>query len=257
MEPDIVPDKIENKINYKIIILIISSTAIFQSLLYFVPNRDETNSIISVVSFINPLAASIASFIISKRYSGSLTFGKSYFALGIGYLSTTIGEILYSVYDLVLGIDPYPSIADVFFFSLYPFTIIHLLINTRFFKPKISVKEILWMTLIPVIIVSIYITSSLSNSKPDFNFYYGVIFTTGASTVLPFAILGAKVFKGGTIGTPWLVLVFAIVALTIGDVWYYHLEINHAFNLLHPVNIFWYAGYWILVYALYKHRKGI
>ncbi|MFY9300462.1 MAG: histidine kinase [Candidatus Nitrosotenuis sp.] len=258
MEPDVVPDRLEDKINYKIILLIIFVTVSFQGSLFFLQSDEDRNQIIYAVSIINPAFASVSCFIVVREYGSSKTFGRAYLSLGCGFLSIAIAEAVYFIYEEILQLDPYPSIADVFFFALYPFILGHLIISIRFFKPKMSAKEFFWMPIIPIMIISAYITLSFDQmQEASFDFYYGIIFTSLPAIVLPFAILGAKTFKGGMIGTAWLILVFAIIALTIGDVWYYYLEIFGEYDLLHPVNIFWYAGYWIIVYALYKHKKSI
>jgi len=35
------------------------------------------------------------------------------------------------------------------------------------------------------------------------------------------------------------------------------IEIVEGYDLTHPVNTLWYAGYWIVAYALLKHKKII
>ncbi|MEW6043065.1 MAG: histidine kinase [Thermoproteota archaeon] len=258
MRPDTVPDKLESNINYKIIFAIIAAAVFLQISLYFLENEEQRNEIVYSISITSPLATSLTGFIIAKRYGSSKTFSKSYFALGCGYLCTTIGEILYFVYEEILRIEPYPSLADVFFAALYPLILIHLIINVRFFKPKISLIEFLWMAAITIGITSTYIITSYSQiQEANFDFYYGILFTIETAVILPFAILGAKTFKSGLIGNAWLILVFAIIGFAIGDVWYYYLEVFDEYDLLHPVNLFWYAGYWIVIYALYKHKKSI
>ncbi|MEM3063958.1 MAG: histidine kinase [Candidatus Nitrosotenuis sp.] len=258
MEPTTVPDKLANKINFKIIILIVTLCVVFQLSLFLFDDESIREQAVYTVSIINPLAAAISSFIIAHRYKATKTFGKAYLALACGYLCSTIAEILYFVYEYLLNIDAYPSLADVFFFALYLFVLFHLIIYIRFFKPRISLKEFLWMTAISVTIASIYITLTVGMLQVStFYFYYGLMFVLLPAIVLPFAILGAKVFKSGTVGTEWLILVIAIMTLTIGDVWYYHIEIFNGYSLFHPVNIFWYAGYWTIVYAMYKHQKSI
>lgn len=255
MKPDIVPDKLENKINYKIILLIITIASLFQISLYFVENEDNRDQIISIVSILNPLFASSAGFMVAKRYGSSQTFSKAYLALGLGYLAAGIGEILYYIY-VVLELETFPSIVDVFFFALYPLILVHLIICIRFFKPKLKPLEFFWMVSIPLIVISSYMFLSFEG-ETDLGFYFGAIYVIEPAVVLPLAILGAKTFKGGVIGTAWLVLVFAIITLTVGDVWYSYLETFDQYDLLHPVNVFWYVGYWIVVYALYKHKEGI
>lgn len=257
MHPNTVPNKLEDNINYKIIFLIIIAAVSFQIFIYFLDNQAQQDLTISTVSIINPLAASISGFVISNRYRSSKTFGKAYFALGCGYLSAAFGEILYFIFVL-LEMETFPSIIDIFFFIMYPFILIHLIICIRFFKPKIASLEFMWIILTPIVISTIYITSSYAEVEVvDLGFYFGIVYVVEPAIVLPLAILGAKVFRGGIIGTSWVILVLAIITLTIGDVWYSYLEIFSMYNLIHPVNMFWYAGYWIVVYALYKHKKSI
>ena len=263
MKPDVVPGNLKHPINYKILVLIFLSVLTFQSILYFIPESESEKYefMISVISFANPLATSIASFVIWKRYGGSLVFGRAYFFLGMAYFMVFAAELTYLIYDLVLNIDPYPSIADVFFFALYPFTLIHLIINIKFFKLKILQTEKKWLFIIPIFIIITYVLSSIFSTSGNaesyfsFDFFYGLIFTIGSAITLAFAILGAKIFKEGTLGTVWFLLVIGILVNTIGDVWYYHLEIFGQYDLMHPVNIFWYSSYWLMVYALYRHKK--
>ena len=257
VEPPIVPEKIQSPISIKILTLIIGITIAFH---VFVSTLEGEISdiIISIASFVNPLSVSIASFFIAKRYFGTHIFGKAYTALAFAYLSVFFAEVTYLIYDLFLNLDPYPSIADVFFFALYPLTLIHLILNIRFFNVKTSFLTKTWMVAIPIGLLSIYGLSALGElGETNFDFYYGMIFVGGASSTLVFAILGAKIFREGILGAAWLLLVIGILGLTIGDVWYYYLEIFGEYSLQHPVNLFWYAGYWVIVYALIKHKTII
>ena len=256
--PNVVPGRLESPINFKILALIIGVALSFQAFLYLFPDLDEADSIVFVISIINPLAASIASFVVAKRYKGAKVFGRAYFSLGIAYLMVFCAEVTYLIYDLFLGLDPYPSIADVFFFALYPFTLIHLILNIRFFKPSLGIGTKIWIVVIPIGIIITYVFSAFQEiEETNFDFYYGIIFITGSAVTLVFAVLGARVFKEGVLGKAWLLLVIGILANTIGDVWYYYLEVFGGYDLIHPVNLFWYTSYWIIVYALYKHKSII
>ncbi len=107
-------------------------------------------------------------------------------------------------------------------------------------------------------ILSIYIFTALNDAgEMTFDVAYGIIFTGGSSITLAFAALGAKTFKEGVLGKAWLILLIGILATTIGDVYYYYLEAIGDYSLHHPVNMFWYASYWIIIYALIKHKSII
>lgn len=205
----------------------------------------------------NPLAASITAFYVSKKYHDSKVFGRAYLALGLGLSMFALGEISYGALDL-MGAETYPSIADVFFFLFYPLGLYHLVANIRFFKPKLGIATKIIIVIIPISIVSIYSYLSFNEiGEVNFDYYYGLIFIISSSIVLSAGILGARIFRQGMLGVAWLVLVVGIVLTTAGDVWYYYLETFDQYDLTHPVNLFWYASYMVITYALYKHQNII
>ena len=254
MEPERVPIKLESPINYKILLLILALVLTFQ---FFVINSDEedANVAITVVSVVNPLVASIACFFVAKKYASSAVFGKAYLALALGLLMFVFGEISFLYYELVLEIDPYPSVADIFFFSFYPLGLYHLIKNIRFFKPKVDLPTKMWIVALPILIVSIYSYLSFQQiGELNFDYYFGLVFIISSSIVLTIGIFGARVFRQGVLGKAWLLLVIGIMLTTFGDVWYYYLETFGQYQLAHPVELFWYSSYMVITYALYKHR---
>lgn len=256
--PDIVAEKIDSPINYRFLILIVASAIIFQYALSFVFTEDDSDLIISIVSLINPLVVAIIGFFLAYRYKGSLVFGKSYLFLGLGFFSLFVAEVVYSVYDLILEIEPYPSIADIFFFAYIPLLIVHLVLNIRFFQPSIKNINKIWVIAIPIVITAAYVALSLSDTgEANFDFYYGSIFVAATSIALSLTILGTRILKEGALGKSWLILLLGVLVLTFADDWYYYLEIAGEYDLTHPVNTLWYAGYWIIAYALLKHKKII
>ena len=253
--PDIVPDKLKTKINFKIILGIIAAVLIFHIYVNYVTNSDDADTIISIFSFLNPLAVSFASFIVAAKYIDAGIYRKAYISLGFAYMMIFLGEMTYLIYDLFLGIDPYPSIADVFFFLQYPLALTYLILNVRFFA-SFSKKYKIWILGFSTLIIISYASTALSElGVIEFDFFYGLIFVGSASVLLAFAILGTTIFRDGLLGKAWMILVIGILSLTIGDVWYYYLELVGEFDLNDPVNLFWYGGYWIIIYALYKHKK--
>ena len=257
LEPQKVPERLTTKINYKILILILGLVVGLQVYLSFA-TEENSDLVETAVSTVNPLAAAGAGFYVAKKYYNSEVFGKSYLVLAIGLLSMGLGEVTYAYYDFVLNIDPYPSIADVFFFGFYPLAFYHITKNVRFFKAKIDIPTKILVVVLPISIIGLYSYLSFQQiGEFNFDYYYGLIFISASSSVLTAAILGARVFRQGLLGVAWLVLLIGILLTTIGDVWYYYLETYDQYTLTHPVNLFWYASYWVIIYALYKHQNII
>jgi hypothetical protein len=253
------PQGLEQRLDYRVLGLIVGLGISLQlSFLYgwAVSITDGFDST-SLINMVAPLIASIFAYLVAKRYWGSEVFGKAYLALGIAYAMIFIGELVWSYYTIVLQEDPYPSIADIFFFAFYPFAIYHLARNILYFKRRLEISTKIWLGVIPIMIVSIYSYLAFQSGGFTFDFYYGFVFVAGASITFSFAILGARVFRKSILGTVWLLLVVGIAINTAGDVWYYYLEIFGQYDETHVVNSMWIVGYSVVAYALYKHRKTI
>ena len=258
-QPDIVPDKIRSQVNKKILIGIGITIILFHIIINFFVEVETADNVVLIFSIITPLSASVIGFIVALRYGGAKIFQKAYLSLAAGYFVIFLGEITYLIYNYYYPeLDPYPSIADVFFFVQYPMILIHLLLNIKFFSPKLNKISKIWVTTFPIAIVAIFTILSgfgMNDFKPNFDFYYGTIFVYVSSLTLSVAVIGAIIFKEGVIGKVWFLLVVGILFNTVGDTWYYNLEIFSQYDLVHPVNLFWYAGYLIVIYALVKHKN--
>lgn len=251
--PEIVPEKISSPINFKIIGVIAILVIGFHILVNY---SEESDALVYGFSMIIPLSVTIFAFITAKRYSGAIVYSKAYTMLGIGFAMIFLAELTYFIYEQVLDLDPYPSIADVFFFVFYPMLIIYLIINIKFFAPKITKSG--WAIIFgtPLITTSAYTYLTILDFG-SFDFYYGIIFIAAASITLGLAINTARIFKGGLIGTAWLILVIGIILNVIGDTWYYYLEVISEYSLADPVNLCWYSAYLLILYALYKHKVAL
>lgn len=256
-EPKIVPDKISNPINRKVIIGILAiGFGIF--IVLNLVSEDDVGMLALIPSLIFSSGVAILSFIVAKQNERGIV-SKSYFFLGLAFTSYVIAEILYYTFDLVLGIEAYPSIADVFFFALYPGTLAYLLLNIKYFHSGFSISQKIWVPAIPIFALMAYIVMSISvpDSELNFDFYYGLIFVAAASTTLSFTIIGAIIFREGILGPIWLLLVIGLMINAAGDVWYYHLEIFGEYFDAHPVTVVWFVANLFMIYALYKHIKNI
>jgi hypothetical protein len=253
------PQALKESPDYRMLGLIVGLGLSFQLSLLFgwaVPISDGFDTVL-LLENVAPLIPSIFGFLVARRYWGSEVFGKAYFALGMAFLMTFIGEIVWSYYTIVLQEEPYPSIADIFFFAFYPFAIYHLVRNSLYFKRRLNISTKIWLTMIPIAIVSVYSYLAFAGSGLMFDFYYGLIFVAAISVTLSFAILGASVFRYSILGTVWLLLALGLMINSVADVWYYYLEIFDQYDEKHVVNSMWMVGYMIVAYALYKHRKTI
>lgn len=253
-EVKICPERMENKINYKIILLLICGNT---GLYFIIASLEENlaNGVVSEVLILFPLITCMSAFIIAGINKMSKTFGRSFFILGIGYFLIFVGETIYTIEDLALNVSPYPSIADVFFISAYPFQIVYVIIHIRYFQSEIKKSAIVGMFLLTLFLTLTYFfISSDVLSDQSFELFYGSFFVMLSAATLSITAYGASLFRGGFIATSWFVLLTGLVINTGADVWYYHLEAFNQYDPKSPVNALWFAGYWLVTYSLYKTK---
>ncbi|AJM92156.1 histidine kinase [Nitrosopumilus piranensis] len=250
---DTVPEKLSNPISLRAIILILSIVLGFHFLVNFI---EDTDLLVYGFSLIIPGSVSIFSFIVARKYSDSLVFSRSYYFLAFGFASLFLAELTYLIYDLFLGIDPYPSIADVFFFIFYPMISLFVFKHIQFFSSPTSISDKIILGIIPVAITTLYLSITISEEF-NFDFFYGILFVSATSISFALSIYALKIFQGSLVGTSWIIMVAGILILVGGDIWYYYIELFEEYTLSHTVNVFWYLGYLVILYSLIKHRSSL
>lgn len=246
-------------INYKVLGIIFALTIVYQISLYLV-DPDEFN-VPEALYLAGIFACAVSAFIVAKRYRGSEVFSKAYLFLGLAFVSWFIGDVGYVYYDHVLQLDPYPNPFDVGFAISYLFASLHLVLNTRYFRPQWNIEMKIVLVTLPLVMLVGYSLIAYAvwgdYDELSFDIIYGNLFAVGATIELALAILGAVVFRRSILKEVWLLLVIGIFIWTIGDVWYAFAEVFETFDNTHPTNTLWMLSFMIVIYALYKHRKVI
>jgi len=255
---DVISPDLKAKIDFRILLGIFLGVVLFQIYINSLENEEQIEDSIIAVSLSSQMITGFAALAVSRKYHGSRVFGSSFLSLAATFLSVAIGEIIYNVSLFIFNVDPFPSIADIFFFLLYPFTLIHLMINIKFFKITNNLRSLSWVLGLTLLIILVYAYFAF-DVIGDFNieFFYGLIFISGASTITSVGFYGVLSVRKISLGKSWILLVLGILLGTIGDIWYQYLEILDGYDTDHIVNLFWYASYLVIIYSLYKHYKII
>ena len=250
----------KNKINYKILGLILVAAIAFQTALYLELDIPDKFDPIDASYLLGIASCSIASFLVAKKNGGWKTriFGRTHILLSIGFVSYFIAEVIYLYFE-ILREEPYPSPADPFYLGFYPLVLLHLTINIRFFRHKFrSFDKFLLIVISTLIVVSYSYITYDDEEFNSFDYLYGLIFVTAAAITLSFAVLGTIIFRSKILGPFWWMLALGLAISTAADVWYYYLEVVGEYDAqMHPVNTLWMVSFMVMVYALYKHVKSM
>ncbi len=253
-------EKISHGINYKVIALIgaLGVVDLIYAEYFFDP---EIFNIKDGLYMAGMAACGIFSILVARRYAGSQMLGKAYLFLGLGFFAWFIGDLGYYYNQFVLEIDPWPTPFDAGFAFNYVFAIMHLYLNTRYFKRKWSIPMKSVIVIIPIIAVTAFTMEAYyawgEYDELLFDLVYSNIFVVGMAVTLAFAVLGATVFRNSVLKETWLLLTIGIFFWAVADSVYVYLDTIEAFTHNHPINSAWTAAFMLIIYALYKHHKAI
>jgi len=245
------------KESYKIILLIFAGAIAIQLSPQIPLEIFESFLVTRAAIVIFPLGASIASFVVSKKYGGSKVFGKSYLALGLCYLGVFVGEILYFYFDSLQNWD-FSYIADSFFLISYPAIMAHLVINIRYFSEKLENFQKFLLVAIPVIITLTfsYIVVNTSAELVEV-FYYELIFVMGSSVTLALAVVGFSIFRSTNLISAWFFILLGIFSDTIGSVFHRYTHTFGIYSYSDISNVLWILAPVLIMYGLYRHLKSM
>lgn len=173
--------------------------------------------------------------------------------LAISFISWFTAEQIWNFYEQVLGVDPFPSLADVFYIAAPIFMFISLLIFLKPFGKQISKKSIFFASSISVLLLipTILITIEFGNDNL-FEVIIGIIYPVADSLVLvPVIVTILFVIKKKT-NPFWIMILIGVLMFIAADTIFLFLESTDAYTTHHPVDVLWLLSYLIWFYSLWR-----
>lgn len=197
------------------------------------------------------LPATLAGAIIAKIKSEDPKARKLLVWLGIFAAGSVVAEVYSFLDEVYLGIDAFPSIADVFWIAGYVGLLVFFWKNFRQFQ-KIINKNIALLSvgiavifLIPAVLVAVHLGAE---EEP-----------LGLATILSYPVLDAVIIIPLSLGliifikvvrnNSWVFLFIATSAFMIGDFIYPYYELDETYHTGHPIDITWILGYLFFIFA--------
>ncbi|MEX2193468.1 MAG: HAMP domain-containing sensor histidine kinase [Nitrosarchaeum sp.] len=179
---------------------------------------------------------------------------KSLFFLILSFSSWFTAEQTWNLYEHVLGIDPYPSIAD-FFYILAPILMfISLIIFLHPLQSKIKKTDVIFAsTLSILILIPILIITFQANSETEFfeiaiAMIYPIVDTILLIPAIIAILFSVRVEKN----LFWIMILIGIVIFIIADDIFLFLVIYDEYYDGNPVDILWLTSYVIWIFAIYS-----
>jgi diguanylate cyclase (GGDEF)-like protein len=233
------------------IAVMLSTAGIFAYTFCALPGvtNPQTESLVSSggIALLNLLLA-IFSFQLALQKQNDPRLRRAWLLLGIAACSNVIAEILWYYYESILGIEPFPSLADLFYLLYYPLTLIGVLL---FPFVRVSRRErlVLWLDLSIVMLSSamvfwyfILAPMQAVHSTSGFAGIIAIAYPIG--DLLIFTGLISLIQRDIEHVARWTLLLLAggMLFLTFADTLFGYFEVTGETYLLAPLNVLWLAS---------------
>jgi signal transduction histidine kinase len=163
-----------------------------------------------------------------------------------------IAEQIWQIYDQVYNIDPFPSIADIFYIGTYPFFIAFLLISLKPIRKSIPKKSWLFAIVLSTIflIPSIFASVDDLEGESSFSTAIALAYPIMSAFQLAPAIVGIMFLAKKGANYSWMLLLFGFLFISISDTFFLFAELDDSYYDGHPVDLMYLYAFILLIFSL-------
>lgn len=179
---------------------------------------------------------------------------KSLLFLVMSFISWFTAELTWNLYEHVLEIDPYPSIADFFYISAPIFMFVSLIVFLQPLQNKIKKTHVIFASLISILILIPILNMTFeANSKVElFEIVIAMIYPIVDAILLVPAIIAILFSVQERKNSFLIMIVIGIVIFIVGDYLFLFLVIYDQYYDGNPVDILWLTSYVIWSFTIYN-----
>ena len=164
-------------------------------------------------------------------------------------------EQTWNIYDLILNIDPYPSIADFFYISAPIIMFISLILFLKSLHNKISKKKIIFSSIISIIILipTLVATYNVSFEDDPIEVFVGLIYPIVDAILLVPAIIIILFLIKEQKNIFWMMMLIGIICFLVADTIFLFLIIDDSYHEDHLVDTLWIVSYVVWAFAMFHY----
>ncbi len=183
--------------------------------------------------------------------------GKACIVLLVYALLSFIAETTWVIYENVLNIEPFPSLADFFWITGYFFLFLFLAYYLKPVKKFVTKNVIFFATITSAIFLvpSLLLTYNLNSSLSEFELVVALTYPIADAFVLFPLAIGIILFFKVERNVLWSMFLIATVSFTVGDMFFLALSMNDSYNTGHPMDLLDVLGYTFFVFGVYNKIK--
>ena len=178
---------------------------------------------------------------------------KSLVFLTFSFASWFLAEQIWNLYEHVLDIDPYPSIADFFYIAAPIFMFIGVTLYLKSTERKIRKRRIMFASVISLVILVPSILATLEVGAEDeiFEILVALAYPLVDSILLVPVIITISFLISSRSNFFWIMILVGIMAMLSADTIFLFLVIEDAYVDGHPVDILFVSSYIIWSFMMF------
>lgn len=243
-----------------LVLTLIISTTVTNSLIVF--PEGEGRSFFSNWTINASAAAALGlALVVTWRQKFDGLHGRTYTAFAAGLTLWFVAEMLWTYYELVAEIDPFPSLADAFWIAGYAPFAYHLIANYRFFGQVVKPYMMIVVSIAATLFVGHTSTLVFEAADPltqeDFvatavSITYLVL---DAVLIVPAIIVLASLCHGKLTFTPWFLLSSALLLTAAADSGFAYYEATGMSEEMWIWDLLYNSSYIIMATTLFWHYR--
>lgn len=219
---------------------------------------DEVAILVGNLMYVPIIGAFLALAILVLIRFGTVGYHGIAWVAFVGYaVSWSIGEMLWIVQELYLGIDPFPSSSDLFYLVGYPFLLMFFIAYLQPVKGGITKKMAVCASLISLgmLMLSFYITLGSDLDDDLFMTVLAASYPAFDSMILIPALMGVALFFKGKVNLMWTLFCFGTISVFAADTAFLFEQNKDSYYTGNLMEIPFYWNYILLTFGLYSHLK--
>ena len=183
--------------------------------------------------------------------------GKAWAFFSSAVIFWFIAEIIWTLYQQVYKIDPWPSEADFFWLAGYPLFFGFLIYYQRPVHKSITKKMVVSSTLISISILVplLYISYDGNLQLNDFENILGLSYPVADAIVLVPLLIGVFLFLRGKVNFMWALMNLGMISFIVSDNWFFLTDLNESYYPGHPLDLLYIWGYVLFSFGVYDNMK--
>lgn len=197
------------------------------------------------------------SLMMIKRFGTGGKHGMAWISL-LGFaIMWFSAETTWTVQEIVLEIEPFPSTADVFYILGYPFLLMFLFSYLEPVKRAISKKTIIIASLISlsVLIPSLYFSVGHDLEVNGLEVVIAATYPISDAFIIVPALIGVNLFFRGQVNFMWSLVCIGIICIFVADTAFLFAQMDDSYYTGHPMEILFHLTYVLMAYGVYDQLR--